>query len=334
MDVKLNQVIFHLLDAGASEPVLSDRPMELDADLYEYFTTCIEKAFASDDGRNCRFLPDSAFLQEMQHNDDFIDLSRRIAGVIFEQLLQYPGIPSGDLAVADCTADGVPYYAVLKLNYRPGYTHVTSVMGNGQCSTIAPQRTLLPGTARADEAALIDRANLTIRLIEKKFALGDKKDFYLSTRVFGCTQALAEKAKLKAVCETAVAAVQQAYPEPETLEDVPPFDGGTETAVELLVRNQAVDNTIAVEDVRTRMEEQYPLAVPAFEQALADTGVERNDRVTVSPARMKKLESRSFKTESGIEIKIPAELCNSDEAVEFIHSATGGLSLLIKDVLV
>ena len=254
MDVKLNQVIFHLLDAGASEPVLSDRPMELDADLYEYFTTCIEKAFASDDGRNCRFLPDSAFLQEMQHNDDFIDLSRRIAGVIFEQLLQYPGIPSGDLAVADCTADGVPYYAVLKLNYRPGYTHVTSVMGNGQCSTIAPQRTLLPGTARADEAALIDRANLTIRLIEKKFALDDKKDFYLSTRVFGCTQALAEKAKLKAVCETAVAAVQQAYPEPETLEDVPPFDGGTETAVELLVRNQAVDNTIAVEDVRTRME--------------------------------------------------------------------------------
>ena len=122
--------------------------------------------------------------------------------------------------------------------------------------------------------------------------------------------------------------------EPEQLDDVPPFDGGTETAVELLVRNQAVDNTITVEDVRTRMEEQYPLAVPAFEQALADSGVERNDRVTVSPSRIKKLESRSFKTESGIEIKIPAELCNSDDAVEFIHSATGGLSLLIKDVLV
>lgn len=218
----------------------------------------------------------------MQHNDDFIDLSRRIAGVIFEQLLQYQGIPSGDLAVVDCAVDGVPFYAVLKLNYRPGFTHVTNVMGNGQCSTIAPQRTLLPGNSKADEAALIDRANLTIRLIEKKVALDDKKDFYLSTKVFACTQAMPEKAKLKAVCETAVAAVQQAYPEPEQLDDVPPFDGGTETAVELLVRNQAVDNTISVEDVRTRMEEQYPLAVPAFEQALADSGVERNDRVTVS----------------------------------------------------
>jgi hypothetical protein len=177
MDVKINQVILHILDAGASEPVLSDRPMELDADLYEYFSVCIEKAFASDDSKNCRFLPDSPFLQEMQHNDDFIDLSRRIAGVIFEQLLQYQGIPSGDLAVVDCAADGVPFYAVLKLNYRPGFTHVTNVMGNGQCSTIAPQRTLLPGNSKADEAALIDRANLTIRLIEKRWRWTIKRTF-------------------------------------------------------------------------------------------------------------------------------------------------------------
>lgn len=128
--------------------------------------------------------------------------------------------------------------------------------------------------------------------------------------------------------------MQKAYPEPETLDDVPPFDGGTETAVELLVRNQAVDNKIAVEDVRTRLEEQYPLAVPAFEEALAETGVTPDDTMIVSPARIKRMERRSFKTERGIEIKIPAELCNSDDAVEFIHNAGGGLSLLIKDVLV
>ena len=334
MEIKLNQIVLHLLDSGASEPVLSDRAMDMDADLHEYFSAVIERAFASDDGKNCRFLPDSAFAQEMAQNGDFVDLSRRIGGVIFEQLLQYPAIPAGDLAVVDFTADGVPYYGVLKLNYRPGYTHATQRLGNGQFSSMVPQRTLLPGTPKADEAALFDRANGTVRLIEKKYTLDDKKDFYLSTRVFGCTEAVTEKAKLKAVCESAVAAVKEAYPEPEELDDVPPFDGGTETAVELLVRNQTVDNQIAVEDVCTRIRENYPLAAPKFEAALAETGVEETDRLTVSPARIKKLESRSFKTESGIEIKIPAELCSSDEAVEFIHSATGGLSLLIKDVLI
>ena len=288
MEVKINQVVLHLLDPGASEPVLSDRAMDMDADLYEYYTATLERAFASDEVKNCRFLPDSAFAAEMAQNQDFIDLSRR---------------------------------------------H-TELMGNGRFSSMVPQRTLLPGTPKADEAALIDRANGTVRLIEKKFTLDDRKDFYLSTRVFGCTEALQEKAKLKAVCETAVAAVKEAYPEPEALDDVPPFDGGTETAVELLVRNQAVDNQISVEDVRERIRENFPLAAPKFEEALAETGVQENDRVTVTPARIKKLESRSFKTESGIEIRIPAELCSSDDAVEFIHSATGGLSLLIKDVLV
>lgn len=287
MEVKINQVVLHLLDPGASEPVLSDRAMDMDADLYEYYTATLERAFASDEVKNCRFLPDSAFAAEMAQNQDFIDLSRRIAGVIFEQMLQYQAIPAGDLAVVDFTADGVPFYGVLKLNYRPGYTHHTELMGNGRFSSMVPQRTLLPGTPKADEAALIDRANGTVRLIEKKFTLDDRKDFYLSTRVFGCTEALQEKAKLKAVCETAVAAVKEAYPEPESLDDVPPFDGGTETAVELLVRNQAVDNQISVEDVRERIRENFPLAAPKFEEALAETGVQENDRVTVTPRASK-----------------------------------------------
>lgn len=333
MQVHIQQILYHILDSGASEPLLSDRAAEPGAELMEYMTVCIEKAMQSEEAKNCRFLPDSAFAEELHRNGDFIDLSRRIAGVIFEQMLQYPAIPAGDVAVVDCSIDGIPYCAVLKLNYRPGYTHTTAQMGNGRASTMAPHRALLPGTPKADEAALIDRANDTVRLVEKRYMLDDKKDFYLSTRVFGCTPALAEKAKLKAVCETAVAAVRQAYPEPSELADVPPFDGGEEMAVELLVRNQAVDNTIAVRDVRDRIEELYPLAAPAFDAALEETGVAPMDSVTVSPARIKKLERRSFKTQSGIEIRIPTELCNSDEAVEFIHSAGGGLSLLIKDVL-
>ena len=146
MEVKINQVVLHLLDPGASEPVLSDRAMDMDADLYEYYTATLERAFASDEVKNCRFLPDSAFAAEMAHNNDFVDISRRIAGVIFEQMLQYPTIPAGDLAVVDFTADGVPFYGVLKLNYRPGYTHHTELMGNGRFSSMVPQRTLLPGT--------------------------------------------------------------------------------------------------------------------------------------------------------------------------------------------
>ena len=55
MEIKLNQIVLHLLDSGASEPVLSDRAMDMDADLHEYFSAVIERAFASDDGKTAAF---------------------------------------------------------------------------------------------------------------------------------------------------------------------------------------------------------------------------------------------------------------------------------------
>ena len=87
MELKLNQVVLHLLDPGASEPVLSDRAMDMDADLYEYYTATLERAFASDEVKNCRFLPDSAFAAEMAQNNDFIDLSGRESGAELFQII-------------------------------------------------------------------------------------------------------------------------------------------------------------------------------------------------------------------------------------------------------
>ncbi len=43
--------------------------------------------------------------------------------------------------------------------------------------------------------------------------------------------------------------------------------------------------------------------------------------------------SRSIHTANGIEVKIPTELLNSDNEVEFLHSDDGSISLLIKNVI-
>ena len=143
-----------------------------------------------------------------------------------------------------------------------------------------------------------------------------------------------EKAKLKAVCETAVAAVKEAYPEPEALDDVPPFDGAPRLPSSCWCATRPWTTRSPSRTCASASGRIFPWPPPGLRRRWPRPGVQENDRVTVTPARIKKLESRSFKTESGIEIRIPAELCSSDDAVEFIHSATGGLSLLIKDVLV
>ena len=57
------------------------------------------------------------------------------------------------------------------------------------------------------------------------------------------------------------------------------------------------------------------------------------EQITVPPARIKKITSRTVKSHSGIEVKIPGDVFLSDETVEFINNPDGSLSLLVKNVI-
>ena len=86
MEIIIHQAILHVLDTTMDAPVLSGGGMEMTAEKTAYFQYHIEKLLASDDIRQCRPLPDSAFKNELEHNHDFVDLSCRIAGVLFDYM--------------------------------------------------------------------------------------------------------------------------------------------------------------------------------------------------------------------------------------------------------
>ena len=105
----------------------------------------------------------------------------------------------------------------------------------------------------------------------------------------------------------------------------------------MMIANQAADNDnqVSIQQVRQQLEEEYPLAAVPF-----DDYVEKSDvidsaaqPVTVTPARIRRMESRSIHTANGIEVKIPTELLSSDNEVEFLHADDGSISLLIKNVI-
>ena len=128
MEIIIHQAILHVLDTTMDAPVLSGGSMEMTAEKTAYFQYHIEKLLASDDIRQCRPLPDSAFKNELEHNHDFVDLSCRIAGVLFDYMHAHTTIPGADLAVVDFTRDGEPWLGILKLNYKNGYTHYTETV--------------------------------------------------------------------------------------------------------------------------------------------------------------------------------------------------------------
>lgn len=328
MEIIIHQAILHVLDTTLDAPVLSGGGMELTAEKTAYLQNHIEKLLASDEIRQCRPLPDSAFRNELEHNQDFIDLSCRIAGVLFDYMHAHTTIPGADLAVVDFTRDGAPWLGILKLNYKNGYTHYTETVEGAPINSIIQQRACLPTqSGKVEEGALVNLTDYSMRLLEKKYDIDGHKEFYLSSVVFQYTQAEPEKKKLLAIQEAAAQAVKDAY------EDEPHADA----QVAMLIANQAADNDnqVSVEQVRQQLAEEYPLAAVPFDDYVEKSEVleEAAAPVTVTPARIRRMESRSIRTANGIEVKIPTELLNSDSELEFLHDPDGSVSLLIKNVI-
>ena len=328
MEIIIHQAILHVLDTTLDAPVLSSSCMEPTAEKTAYLQNHIEKLLASDDIRQCRPLPDSAFKNELEHNQDFVDLSCRIAGVLFDYMHAHTTIPGADLAVVDFTRDGAPWLGILKLNYKNGYTHYTETVEGAPVNSIIQQRACLPTqSGKVEEGALVNLTDYSMRLLEKKYDIDGHKEFYLSSVVFQYTQAEPEKKKLQAIQEAAAQAVKDAY------EDEPHADA----QVAMLIANQAADNDnqVSVEQVRQQLAEEYPLAAVPFDDYVEKSEVleEAAAPVTVTPARIRRMESRSIRTANGIEVKIPTELLNSDSELEFLHDPDGSVSLLIKNVI-
>lgn len=328
MEIIIHQAILHVLDTTLDAPVLSGGGMELTAEKTAYLQNHIEKLLASDEIRQCRPLPDSAFRNELEHNQDFIDLSCRIAGVLFDYMHAHTTIPGADLAVVDFTRDGAPWLGILKLNYKNGYTHYTETVEGAPVNSIIQQRACLPTqSGKVEEGALVNLTDYSMRLLEKKYDIDGHKEFYLSSVVFQYTQAEPEKKKLQAIQEAAAQAVKDAY------EDEPHADA----QVAMLIANQAADNDnqVSVEQVRQQLAEEYPLAAVPFDDYVEKSEVleEAAAPVTVTTARIRRMESRSIRTANGIEVKIPTELLNSDSELEFLHDPDGSVSLLIKNVI-
>ncbi len=213
---------------------------------------------------------------------------------------------------------------MLILNYKHGYTHYTEDADGNPMHSIIQQRTCLPAqSGKVEEGALVEIATGKLRLLEKKYDIDGKKEFYLSPVVFQCTQTLPEKKKLQVLQEVATQAVLEHYAE----------DDHVEEQVALMICNQAVDHKISVEAVKQQIQENYPLAEIPFTDAIEQTPIQVAETVTVTPAKIRRMESRSIKSENGVEIKIPTEMITSDEAVEFIHNGDGTVSLLIKNVI-
>lgn len=324
MGVSIKQVILHVLDTNIMTPVLADKPLALTEEVLNFVELHTAKSFASDDVRIAEFFSESQCQKLISASEDFIELSKNLAQLMFKVMSANVNIPSADLLVLEALLDDIPYLVVLKLNYKTSYIHRYDASEGANITSLIKQRTVLPSTAsKIEEAFFVNLNDFSLKVLEKKYEKEGKRDFYLSQEVLECSQPASEKTKFKNIKKAAEEAVKSVYP----------VDTVVTSEIANMICEEIADDHLDVKAVERKLSAAYPLAQSAFTKELEACQISTFDAVKVSPTTVKKLEKQSLHTESGIEVKIPVQVLSGDNAVEFINNADGSISLLIKNII-
>ena len=327
-EIIIREGIVHILDGELGYPVYSEEKLELSPVINDFFRAHIYKLFSGDDLKKCYFDEEAASpvyeIVKGFSEENLVESSKKLAEKLYEIMNANIAIPSGDLAVVSFQVNGKKHLAILKLNYKESFVHMTNTEETGNVNQIICYQSTLPTTGvKLSEAVIIDLSDFSVQLVEKKYEVNGKKVNYLSELFLNCKAAMSQKTRLNIVTK-AVEQVNRKHFEDEPLKAMEAKS----------VIKEEIENTGAlnVEHVSEKLYGDMPQIKEEFDAKMEKYHMEKAEVKPQSEKTTKKFEKQYLKTDTGIEINIPMEQFEDIEQVEFITNADGTISVLIKNI--
>lgn len=317
MSIVFKKVIMHTLDATMDMPRLSKECLTLTDDTEAYITHYIADLFENHSMAKAVFEEESPWLEAIKDGiKDFYSFSCDMAHNFYAYLQTFETIASGDLIVAQFERDAVPYAAFIKLNYKEAFTHAMD--HSIECNQIIKNKSIFPETSsKIQEAAIINMETMNILLLDIH------KEKYVHT-LLGCTAPLSTKQKINVV-EKVIA---------EAIEDN--FENKIEAlsfAKSNLAKSIESTSSIMIEDVLHDTFGDREEIVNACKEMLEERGI-TDDAIELQQASKvaKKYTTHKFKTNTGIEIKLPVQMLDDPNTIELINNPDGTVEVRIKNI--
>lgn len=117
--------------------MLSDTELSFGSEVADFVREHIGKICAGDDAKECRFYEKESEVYQLltgYDDEDFVAVSREIAGLLYEIMAANIDIPSADLMAVRFREGEEEYLALLKLNFKALYTHRTMPLAEGRAT--------------------------------------------------------------------------------------------------------------------------------------------------------------------------------------------------------
>ena len=330
-DIRIRNVIVHIMDPTIGMPVLSDTELEYGSEIAEFLKEHIVKISSGDDAKECRFYKEESEIYRMLNSysdEDFVAVSKEIAGLLYDIMSGNIDIPPADLMVVRFREGEEEYLALLKMNYKAFYTHRTMAAGDGEGNSneIIRHKSILPSESqRLTEAAVIRLNDLALQVIERKYEVNGEKTNYFSFLFLKCSAHMSHKSKLAIVSRAVESVQKEGFAETERFE--------RQMRAKSIIQEEIEEKGgFVVEELAEKIFEQEPELKVAFQDKMEKYDMVKEEIQPRSDNTVRKYQSQHLYTDTGIEIKIPMEQYKNPQSVEFITNPDGTISVLIKNI--
>lgn len=326
-DINAKETIVHILDSSTGTPALSNETLQYGSDFADFLKEHICRVFTSDEAKKCQFVKEESEVYNIltNHSNDFVELSKKIAEKMYEILYANIDIPAADLIVAKFEVEGVTYLALLKMNYKESYTH--QIKHDSYVNDIVKHRAMLPGKSqKLTEAVIISLDDYSIKLIEKKYDINGEKTNYLSEMFLQCTTKLSQKTKLSIIDKAVESVQKEFFNESEQFEEM--------MKAKSVIYNELEEHgQVDITELSSQVFGNKAGLREKFIEKIEKYNVSEKDHVKpINETTKKKYQKQKLVTDIGVEIKIPMELYNSTDSIEFVNNPDGTISILIKNI--
>lgn len=327
-EIIIRRAIVHIMDGELGYPVCSEEELELSPGLNDFFRGLIYKLLSGDDLKKCYFSeeePSEVYeIVKTFEEDKLAKASKQLAQNLYAIMNANLAIPSGDFAVVSFQACSVMYLALLKMNYKESFVHITQEGENGNVNQIICYQSTLPAVgAKLSEAVIINLSDYSVQIVEKKYDINGTKVNYLSELYLKCKAGMSSKTKL-AIVTRAVEQVNQKHFSEEPVRQM--------EAKSILKREIEDTGSINVGKISEKIYGNAPEIKEEFDAKMEKYHMEKAEVAPQSEATTKKFEKQYLKTDTGIEINIPMEQYQDANQVEFLTNPDGTISVLIKNI--
>lgn len=311
----------HMLDFEHRKIYHSTDFVDMNETSIDYYRKKVEKALNSPSLKELTV----GSLHEMmlrsdkmiESQEEFIKQAHEMTDKLFALGSVIEEMPNSNVLFVDCYKNGERYVGVLKLNYR--YIPMSVIDENN--IRITKKQVLPTMGSPVDEAIIVNVDAKKLFLIEKKYNIDGKLDFYLNAQWIKGEEKLTDKQKISTMKKVV-----------RKMDDIYNVNDGKALPLMKHEIQEKIDTNQPVKplEIVKKVLEKDGQAQEESEIMMKDLGIGEEDQIeSLSLTAMDKCK---LVLDDEIEISLPIEEYLSGDKVEKVKQEDGTYSILLKDV--